>query len=273
MRDEPTLARMNPLAWLVLAAGYLFVLAPIFVVVVFSFNEARFAALPWRGFTLDWYQQVFDSRAIMSAVRHSVLVGLAVATTACALGFFGAYGLARWQTRLTGPISLTLLSPLAVPWLFLGLGLLIFLTQIGVSRGLGAVFLGHTVFAAPMSVLIIRARIAALPRAQEEAAWDLGAKPLRAMMHVVLPQARPGIAAAFLLSFTLSFDEFIMAWFLSRFDVTLPVHIWGLIRSGINPTINAIGTLVFTVSITLAVVAQALIRGRRRGQARMRGAV
>jgi spermidine/putrescine transport system permease protein len=250
----------NPLLWVALVLGYAFVLAPIVVTIAFSFNEARFSVLPWRGFSLRWYDQAFSSPATLEALRNSIFVGLALATTAVVLGFLGAYGLARWQTRLQQPISLVLLSPLAVPWLFLGLGLLIFLTSLGVSRSLFTVYLGHTVFAVPLATLIIRARLSTLPISQEEAAWNLGAKPWQGLLHVVLPQSWPGIAAAFLLVFTLSFDEFIMAWFLSGFDVTLPVHIWGKIRSGVDPTINAIGSVIFIGSISLAVTAQFLIR-------------
>jgi spermidine/putrescine transport system permease protein len=252
----------NPLLWATLVLGYAFVLAPIIVTIVFSFNEARFSVLPWRGFSLRWYEQAFGSLATLEALRNSIVIGLALASTAVVLGFLGAYGLARWQTRLQQPIALVLLSPLAVPWLFLGLGLLIFLTGLGVSRSLFTVFIGHTVFAVPLATLIIRARLGTLPISQEEAAWNLGAKPWQGLWHVVLPQTWPGIAAAFLLVFTLSFDEFIMAWFLSGFEVTLPVHIWGRIRSGIDPTISAIGAVIFVGSITLAVTAQFLIRGK-----------
>ncbi|HEX6989973.1 MAG TPA: ABC transporter permease [Bacillota bacterium] len=252
------------LVWGYVVLAYLFIFSPLVTTVAFSFNEDRFASLPWRGFTLEWYRQLFTSSALMEALVHSVLVGLAVGVTAATLGFLGAYGLHRLiGGRGSGVVSLVLLSPLAVPWLLLGLGLLIFLNALGVPRSLVSVWIGHSVFAIPLAILVVQSRLQTLPPRLEEAALDLGASRFQALRYVVLPLALPGVAAAFLLSFTLSFDEFIMAWFLTGFDVTLPVQIWTMVRSGINPTINAVGALVFVLSITLTVVAQRLITARR----------
>lgn len=252
------------LVWAYVGLAYLFIFSPLFTTVAFSFNQDRFASLPWRGFTLKWYRQLFASSALMDALWNSVMVGVAVGLTAAVLGFLGAYGLHKLTGgRGSGLLSLVLLSPLAVPWLLLGLGLLIFLNSLGVPRSLVNVWIGHSVFAIPLAVMVIQSRLQTLPPRLEEAALDLGASRFRALWHVVLPLALPGVAAAFLLSFTLSFDEFIMAWFLTSFDVTLPVQIWTMVRSGINPTINAVGALVFVFSITLTVVAQWLLTARR----------
>ncbi|REJ37311.1 MAG: ABC transporter permease [Bacillota bacterium] len=250
--------------WVYVGLAYLFIFSPLVTTAAFSFNEDRFASLPWRGFTLKWYRQLLASSALVDALINSVVVGLAVGVTAAVLGFLGAYGLHRLLGgRVSGLLSMVLLSPLAVPWLLLGLGLLIFLNSLGVPRSLASVWIGHSVFAIPLAVMVIQSRLATLPQRLEEAALDLGAGRLQALRYVVLPLSLPGVAAAFLLSFTLSFDEFIMAWFLTSFDVTLPVQIWTMVRSGINPTINAVGALVFVFSITLTVVAQWLLTARR----------
>jgi spermidine/putrescine transport system permease protein len=115
-------------------------------------------------------------------------------------------------------------------------------------------------------MLIIRARMAGLDMRYEEAGWDLGANRLKAIWHIVIPLTLPGILAAFLLTFTISFDEFIIAWFVCGFQETLPVKIWGMIRSGLNPSINAVGSVIFVFSMALAVFSQYLLRGRKEKQ-------
>jgi spermidine/putrescine transport system permease protein len=156
-----------------------------------------------------------------------------------------------------------MISPLAVPWIILGLALAVFLTRINLEGSLFSVWISHTIFAAPFAMLIIRARMSGLDYRYEEAGWDLGANRLKAIWHIVIPLTLPGIVAAFLLTFTISFDEFIIAWFVCGFQETLPVKIWGMIRSGLNPTINAVGSVIFVFSMAVAVSAQYLIRSRK----------
>lgn len=244
--------------------AYAFLFAPIAVTIVTSFNADRFVTLPWRGFTLHWYNLVIGSPDLLVPLRNSVLVATAVGLTSAVLGFLGAYGLTRMRGRWQDVYMLGLISPLAVPWILLGLGLLVFFTRLGVPKSLLTVWITHTVFAAPLAMLIIRGRLMTLRLSFEEAAWDLGASRMRAIWEVVLPLSMPALIGAFLLTFTLSFDEFILTWFVSGFDVTLPVKIWGMMRSGINPTISAIGTIVFGLSISLSVLGQIL---QRRGTA------
>ena len=240
-----------------------FLFMPIVVIVVFSFNVDKFASLPWKGFTLDWYQKMIFDTTILDALKNSLIVSTGVAAASCILGFLGAYALYRKTFRLESLYLGFMVSPLAVPWIILGLALLVFLTKVNLTGSLYSVLICHTVFAAPFAMLIIRGRLSGLNVKYEEAAWDLGAGRLRAIWEVVLPLSAPGILAAFLLTFTLSFDEFIIAWFVCGFQETLPVKIWGLIRSGLNPTINAVGSIIFCFSMGMAVIAQFLIQGRR----------
>lgn len=243
---------------------YVFLFAPIAVTIGTSLNADRFVMLPWRGFTWHWYEQVIGTSDLLFPLRNSLLVATGVGVMSVVLGFLGAYGLLQMRGRWQDLLMLGLISPLAVPWILLGLGLLVFFTRLGIPRSLLAVWITHTIFAAPLAMLIIRARLLGLRRSYEEAAWDLGAGRLRTIWEVVIPLCAPGLVGAFLLTFTLSFDEFILAWFVCGFDLTLPVKIWGMMRSGINPTISAIGTIVFALSITLSVVGQLL---QRRGAA------
>ncbi len=248
--------------WFFLIVIMAFIFAPIITTIVFSFDVDRFASLPWRGFSLIWYKRLIEFPDLWLPLRNSLIVGFAVAVTSATLGFAAAYALVNTRFRGQDVLVLALISPMAVPWILLGFGLLLFLSRLGLSNSLAAVWISHTVFTAPLATVVIRARLSGMRKSLEEAAWDLGSGRLRAVWEIVLPNAMPGVLAALLLTFTLSFDEFILAWFVCGFKETLPVKIWGLMRSGINPTISAIGTLVFVVSISLTVAAQFLLRRR-----------
>lgn len=215
----------------------------------------------WQKFD-QWYRAITTTPDLLASLRNSIVVGLAVATASVTLGFFGAYGLTRWSFRGKDIYVLAMLSPLAVPWVLLGLGFVIYFNELGIPRSLGAVWISHTVFAAPLALVMIRARLASLPPSYEEAARDLGASRLRAITTVVWPLTAPAVIAAFLLTFTMSFDEFILAWFVSGFNVTLPVKIWTMLRTGLTPTVSAVGVLIFASSITLTVAAELLLQRR-----------
>ncbi len=246
----------NALLLAYLLAFFLFLLLPILMAVVSSFNADRFVGLPWKGFTLQWYQGVIDTPDLLPSLQRSVMVGLGVATTSVVLGFLGAYSLTRVQFPGKDAYVMGLISPLAVPWVLLGLGFVIYFNAIGVPRSLWAVWISHTVFAAPLALVFIRARISSIPPSYQEAARDLGASPVRSILEVILPLSMPAIVAAFLVTFTLSFDEFILAWFVSGFETTLPVQIWTMIRTGLTPTVSAIGVIIFAVSISLTIAAE-----------------
>jgi spermidine/putrescine transport system permease protein len=242
----------------------LFIFAPIITIIIFSFNVDKFASLPWKGFTIAWYDKLLSDPNILQALNNSVIVASSVALSSCVLGFLGAYALYRRPFKFQNVYLALMISPLAVPWIILGLALAVFLTTMDMEGSLVSVWISHTVFAAPFAMLIIRARMSGLDSRFEEAGWDLGANRLKAIWHIVIPLTLPGIIAAFLLTFTISFDEVIIAWFVCGFEETLPVKIYGMIRSGINPTINAIGSIIFVFTMTLAVLAQMLIRDRKR---------
>ena len=245
-----------------LALFVIFLYTPIAMVVVSSVNANRLTALPWRGFTTAWYAKIASEPGLLDALRNSLVVATSVAAAATALGFLGAYALRRRSFRGQGLLLAVIASPLAVPWVLLGLAFILFFNTVGVQQGILAVWIAHTTFAAPLALMVIRPRMNALAASLEEAASDLGASAPRVLFEVILPLSAPAIAAACLLTFTLSFDEFIMAWFVSGFQVTLPVRIWTALRSGISPSISAVSVIVLTVSITLVVVASRINRGR-----------
>ncbi len=254
---------LHRLLQLYVVVVFCFIFAPMVMVVLFSLNADRFPSFPLKGFTLTWYQQLAGDTKFLYALKNSLLVASGVSFASTVLGFIGAYALQNLHFRLKNAYLALMISPLAIPWIILGIALLIFFHTLGIGNSLFAVWIGHMVFSAPFAMLVIRSRLIGIKRNLEEAAWDLGASRWRALWEVVVPLAGPGLLAAALLTFTFSFDEFIIAWFLSGFEITLPVRIWGLLSTGIDPTINAIGTLVLFVSITLIVVSELLLLSRR----------
>jgi spermidine/putrescine transport system permease protein len=253
-------SKVKLIGWIYMTLALLFIMGPILVTIVFSFNLDRFSSLPWKGFTLQWYQKIFSNSEIMQSLLNSLVLGVCVSLTAVILGFAGAYGLRHWKSKVKGPFLLVSISPLMIPWTLLGLALLIFFNRIGIPKSLITVWISHVVFTAPLALTIINSRMETIPKNMDNAAWDLGAGNIRTMMYVILPQTAPALVSAALMTFTISFDEFIIAWFVCGFDKTLPVYIYTVIRSGVNPTINAIGTLVFMISVSLIIAAQLMQR-------------
>jgi len=248
--------------YIALAFGFIF--APIVTLVVFAFNENRFPSLPWTGFSLIWFSAIAHDPAVLAAARRSVVVALAVATLATLLGGAAAYCVNRWDFPGKTAYLGIVVAPPCIPLLILGLGLLIFMRQLHLANSLVGVVISHTVIAAPFALGIVRIRLAELDPQLEQAAWNLGATEWAAIREVVLPQALPALIAAFLLSMTVSWDEFVVAWFMSGMEVTLPVYIWTSFQAEISTAVNAIGTVVFAVSITFVLLAEMLFfRGSR----------
>ena len=246
--------------------AFAFVFAPIITLVIFAFNENRFPSLPWTGFSLDWFRMILGDSAVLAAARRSVIVALVVAALATSLGATAAYFVTRWEFRVKNVYLGIIVAPPCLPLLILGLSLLIFLRQINLAGSLLSVIISHTVIAAPFAFGIVRLRLAELDPNLEQAAWNLGANEWSAIRTVVLPQALPALIAAFLLAMTVSWDEFVVAWFVSGLQVTLPVYIWTSFQAEISTAVNAIGTIAFAVSITFVVLAEVVLFRRADGR-------
>jgi spermidine/putrescine transport system permease protein len=203
----------------------------------------------------------------MEALGNSVVVGGVSSFAAVTLGFLAAYGLARGRPRHADRFQFGLMAPLTVPYIIIGLGLLSMFGALGIDRSLITVGIGHVVINLPLCFAIVYSQLGEHQANIERAAHDLGASDLQALLRVTVPMLWPTLLAAFFISFTLSWDEFVIAFLLSKFDVTLPVVMWNMLNSGLNPQLNAVGTLVFATSIGLvALVAMLLLsRERRRG--------
>ncbi len=266
-------------------AIYVFLYLPIALIVIYSFNAGRYA-MDWQGFSIEWYFKAFANPFAMKALRTSLVVALWTAVLATIIGTLAALGLERVRGWLRQAFDALIYIAIMVPGVVLGIATLIaFVTVFDLvnpalaaligdsaprlSMGLPTVIGAHVLFNLAVVILIVRSRLAGLDRTLIEASEDLYATPLGTFRQVVLPLLAPAILASFLLSFTFSFEDFIIAFFVSGPDSTLPIYIFSSIRRGITPEVNAIGTVVLVVSLTLLIAAQFLLR--ERGPAKRRG--
>lgn len=251
------LPRLSRLAQHLFLAGlFVFIAAPMLVIVVFSFDANRFPTIPWGGFSLDWHRAILEDAMVRDAFLNSILVGLGTAVLSTLLGFAAAYVDYRWRFFGKRAFVLLVAIPPAVPVTILGMAMLAFLSRLGLFGRLEAVIACHTAVAASFSMALIRLRLGDFGRDLEPAAWNLGASPAAALFTVVVPFCRPALIASFFLSAAVSFDEFMIAWFVGGVHETIPVRILNLLQGQVNPKINAIGTVVLAVSIALVVLAQ-----------------
>ena len=244
---------------------YLFLFAPIALVVLFSFNSAK-SLQKFEGFSFRWYERFFESESLRSSLMASIEIALVTMVVSTILGTLLAYGLVRARTRWSGAANVLMLIPLVTPEIVAGVSALLLFTQIGLSLSITTIMLGHITFSISYVTVVVRARLAALNREVEQASLDLGATRLQTFRLVTLPELWPAILAAGLLVFALSFDDFVMSFFTTgESPQPLPVRIWSAIRFGVEPTINAIGTFMLVISIAAAGLAVALpkLLGRR----------
>ena len=251
-------------SWLYLAIALGFIYLPVGTLVLFSFQDGGLPVPPFNGPSLKWYGDVLSDRNVTSALFNSLLVALGSSAIAVMLGFFAAYGLARYVLPGSVFIRALLIAPLTVSYLIVGLGLLIVLSRMGIGLSLLTVGIGHVVINLPLAFAIIYASMGAQQENAERAARDLGATEAWVLLLVTAPMLSPAIAAAFFLSVTLSWDEFIIAFLLTRFDITLPVEIWSMLRSGLSPSLNAIGSFVFLISVAALLMLEFIVLRRRK---------
>lgn len=242
----------------------LVIYAPMGLVLLFSLNSGRFLTFPLESFSLEWYQLLFADSTFVASLKNSLILSTSISLAATSLGFLGAYALVHSHFRGKTLLTQFLITPLAVPGILLGMALRVYCFRLGWQFSLFTAFLGHLLVALPLAVLLLRARIQQIPLSLEEAAWNLGAQRWRSLLEIVLPLCLPGLIASLLLTFTLSFDEFIIAYLLTQFEITLPIKIWTLLITGFDPTVNAIGSLVFLLSLSVALMAQLLLFKREK---------
>jgi spermidine/putrescine transport system permease protein len=235
-------------------AVFVFIYLPIAVLIVYSFSKDGVGGFPPHHFTLDWYRQLFADGAIWDAVLNSLIVAVCSVALSLTLGLLAALALDRATFPGKAIFRRLVLLPLILPGIITGLSLLMFAVVTHVQLSLVTVFLGHGTALISVATTEIFAGLQKLDRAQEEASLDLGATPFQTFLRVTLPNLKLSLIAAGLLIFTLSMDEIAVTFFLIGRDNTLPLEIWGRLRRGITPEINAVSTLIFLVSVALIVI-------------------
>jgi spermidine/putrescine transport system permease protein len=233
---------------------FAFIYLPIVVLVVYSFNRDGVGGFPPRHFTLDWYRQLADDRAIWDSVRNSLVVAAGAVGISLTLGLLAALALDRADFPGKRLFRRLVLLPLVLPGIITGLSLLLFAVRIHLDLSLVTILLGHGTALVSVATTELYAGLEKMDRRQEEASLDLGATPWRTFWRVTLPNLKLSMVAAALLIFTLSMDEIAVTFFLYGRDYTLPLEIWGRLRRGITPEINAVSTLILLVSVVLIVV-------------------
>ena len=264
----------NPVGWAALTlfslAFFLFIYAPLLVIIGYSFNSNPINMMIWEHFTLDWYrgllglgERVSDgtNRAayiestdqMLAALRTSLTVAAFTTTISTVIGTATAIALARYRFAAKGFYNGFLMLPMMMPDIVLGIGLLIFFVTIGMNLSLLTIIIGHCTFLTSYVFIIVQARIAGLDPALEEASADLGASEWVTLRKVLLPQLAPGIVGGALLAFVISMDDLVITYFVAGTDnTTLPVFIFGMVRRGVKPEINAIATMMILFSVVIA---------------------
>ncbi|MBY6200139.1 ABC transporter permease [Maritalea mobilis] len=240
-----------------------FLYAPIVLLPLFAFNDGTVIAFPLQGFTLEWFAALLDTPALHEATLNSLIIAVSVAILATSLGLFAARAATRYKFPGKPGILGFIMLPLVLPEVIVAISLLAVLMQLGLDSGLWTIILGHSLLCMPFSIAILQGSFANMDQSLEEAAIDLGETPLSTFRLVTFPLVLPGIIASLLICFTISLDEFIIAFFLSGNEPTLPVYLWGQLRFPARlPVVMALGTILVTLSVLLLVVAEFF---RRRG--------
>jgi putrescine transport system permease protein len=254
---------ITPAGLIGLAIGLAFLYVPLALVVLYSFNASKLVTV-WGGASLRWYGEMLANRALLDAAAVSLAVGILSATMATVVGLLAGLVLARLP-RFPGRTAFSGLThvPLVLPEVITGLGLLLLFVALGWDRGLTTVVLGHATFSTAFVAILVHARLVDFDRSLEEAAMDLGATPLRTFASITLPLITPTLVAGWLLAFTLSLDDLVIASFVSGPGATtLPMRLYSQMRLGVTPEINAASTVMIVV-VGVAVIAASLLQKRQ----------
>jgi spermidine/putrescine transport system permease protein len=237
---------------------YVFLYAPIAILVLFSFNRTSQTAV-WQGFTLEWYRSLLHDDLILAAVRNSLTVGAATTAIATVLGTMVALALGRYAFRGEGSTKNLLYLPIIIPEIVIGAALVTFFGVARFRLSLTTVVIAHVVFSISYVAIVVRARLSGFDRSLEEAALDLGARPFQTFVRVTLPLILPGVVSGALLAFTVSIDDYVITSFVAGVGATtLPLQIYSMLKVGVTPEVNAVSTLLLAVTVVLIVVAQRL---------------
>ena len=257
-------SRFSRMVWILFGTiTVLFMLLPMVLLVLFSFGENELASFPLRGLTFDWYTALFAKADFWVALENSAYLSVSVGVTSVLVGMLAAFAFARLERRHAGPAIAAMAVPLMMPPLVLALALFSAYSALDLSLGLSTVLPGQVVFIQPFVILVIYARMADFDRTLLDSARDLGASPLKAFFTVTLPIISPTVIGGALIAMALSLDEFIITYYTIGGGLTLPTLIWGLLRRSLDPSVNALATLILvgTVGATVLAIRATRYRG------------
>ena len=239
---------------------FLFFYLPIAVLVLFSFNESRLNIV-WTGFTFDWYAKLLEDRVLVKTLKNSLIVATFTTAISVMLGTIGAWLLSRYRYKASSFLETLVFMPMIVPEVILGVSLLILFVTLGIKLGYTTIVISHVTFCFPFVMAAVQARLSGLDPALEEAALDLGATPAQAFTKVLVPYLMPAIVSGALMSFTLSLDELIVTYFTASAGTrTLPLEIFGRVKKGLDPSLNAISTVFILVTVLAVFLTEGLRR-------------
>ena len=241
-------------------AVFAFLYLPIVLLVVYSFNDSKLN-LYWAGFTTKWYGMLFGNEVLLRAFQNSLIVATTTTALSVVIGTSAAWLLYRYRFPAQQTLGLLIFIPMVMPEVLMGVSLLVLFVSLGIPLGYTTLIIAHTTFCFPFVLVGVQARLQGIDPSLEEAAMDLGATPLKAFWLVIIPYLLPAIVAGALMSFTLSFDEYIVTIFTSGADSqTLPLKVYGMVRVGLNPQLNALSTLFIAATAVLVIASQIFTR-------------
>lgn len=249
--------------WVAGLLAYVFLYAPLVIVVAYSFNDSRLNA-EWVGFTFDWYRKLFGNEKMLKAAWNSLVIALTASGVATVLGTMAGYAMYRYKVRL---LPVMVLAPIAIPEILMGVSLLIFFVMLNLTLGMVSIVLSHIAFCVGFVAIVVRSRLAGMDESLTEAARDLGATPWQAFQLVTLPQIMPGVVAGALMAFTLSIDDFVITFFTAGVgSSTLPLQIYTMVKISVTPEVNAVSTLLMLLTLALILTASRLSPGALRSR-------
>lgn len=238
--------------YMALVFGFLY--APIIVLIVFSFNEGKTRG-SWDGFSLTWYQQLWQDSEILAAVRNTFLVAIITTVVATIIGTLGAIGIEQYRSKRKSLVLGMNQIPVINPDIVMAVGLMVLYRSLNLEFGYLTLILAHIAFTVPYVVLSVLPKLKQMPRALPEAAMDLGATPIQTLWQVIIPYIKPGIISGALMAFTLSIDDFVISFFTTGNGVeTISTLVFSMARRGINPKINALSAIIFGTMLILMLI-------------------
>lgn len=248
---------------------YIFLYLPIVIVIIYSFNTSEMN-IKFEGFTLSWYVRMFDNIELMEALKTTLIVAIASTALSVFIGTISAFGMFKYKFRGKSAVDSLMYIPIVIPEIVLGISLLAFFTALNIPMGLLTLIIAHVTFSVPFVIITVRARLSGYDMSVEEAAMDLGANQWRTFKRVTFPIIAPGVMSGAMLALTMSLDDVIVSFFTcGPNDVTLPIKIFGMVRKGVSPDVNALSTVMILATALIMITSKLLENASEKRQGKI----